>query len=207
VDELGLSWDERSQRKREAVLEATVCLLRTRPVSAISIDAVAERAEVSRGTIYRYFGSRERLFQYAVEAALDETRVECPDPHETAVAALHRLARAWTENAVSDARLCALRVRCAWQGVDSSLLKENARLLDGQRSIRECLERLASEGMLMLPDIGGATRALLGLLCSPLLERRLLLAIPLSSEEIGAVVREAVDFIFRIFGTRGEGGG
>ncbi|MGH3261452.1 MAG: helix-turn-helix domain-containing protein, partial [Trebonia sp.] len=44
----------RSERARRAVLEAVAGLLLERGLSAVSMDAVAERAGVSKATIYRW---------------------------------------------------------------------------------------------------------------------------------------------------------
>jgi AcrR family transcriptional regulator len=51
----------RSERARKAVLEAAAELLLARGLSAVSMDAVAERAGVSKATIYRWWPTKETL--------------------------------------------------------------------------------------------------------------------------------------------------
>jgi AcrR family transcriptional regulator len=51
----------RSERARTAILEATAELLLLRGRGAVSMDAVAERAGVSKATIYRWWPSKEML--------------------------------------------------------------------------------------------------------------------------------------------------
>ena len=51
----------RSERARKAILEAAAELLLGRDVTAISMDAVAERAGVSKATIYRWWPTKEAL--------------------------------------------------------------------------------------------------------------------------------------------------
>lgn len=51
----------RSERARRAVLEAAAELLLARGLSAVSMDAVAERAGVSKATIYRWWPTKETL--------------------------------------------------------------------------------------------------------------------------------------------------
>ena len=51
----------RSERARKAILEAAAELLLARPLEAVSMDAVAERAGVSKATIYRWWPTKETL--------------------------------------------------------------------------------------------------------------------------------------------------
>ena len=51
----------RSERARKAILEAAAELLLARGLSAVSMDAVAERAGVSKATIYRWWATKETL--------------------------------------------------------------------------------------------------------------------------------------------------
>lgn len=56
----------RDVRCDEAILAATVALLRERGVAGASVDAVAARAGVSKATIYRRWPSREDLVRDAL---------------------------------------------------------------------------------------------------------------------------------------------
>jgi AcrR family transcriptional regulator len=51
----------RSEKARTAILEAATELLLERGLGAVSMDAVAERAGVSKATIYRWWRSKEML--------------------------------------------------------------------------------------------------------------------------------------------------
>lgn len=48
-------------RNREALLEAAAALVAESCVGAVTMDAVAQRAGVGKGTVFRRFGSREGL--------------------------------------------------------------------------------------------------------------------------------------------------
>ncbi|WP_183094987.1 TetR/AcrR family transcriptional regulator [Nocardioides stalactiti] len=48
-------------RNREALLEAAVCLVEVHGVAGVTMDALAARAGVGKGTVFRRFGSREGL--------------------------------------------------------------------------------------------------------------------------------------------------
>jgi AcrR family transcriptional regulator len=68
----------RSERARKAILEAAAELLLARPLEAVSMDAVAERASVSKATIYRWWPTKETL---ALDALFHEweTAPSLPD--------------------------------------------------------------------------------------------------------------------------------
>jgi AcrR family transcriptional regulator len=59
----------RSEKSQRAILAAAGDLLRERPLSEISMDAVAERAGASKATIYRWWPSKELL---ALDAVFSE---------------------------------------------------------------------------------------------------------------------------------------
>ncbi|MFP5379500.1 MAG: TetR/AcrR family transcriptional regulator, partial [Vicinamibacteria bacterium] len=60
----------RSEHARQAILRAAADLLLDEGSAQVSMDAVAERAGVSKATIYRWWPSRERL---ALDALLEWT--------------------------------------------------------------------------------------------------------------------------------------
>ena len=69
----------RSEKARHAILDAAAELLLLRGLSAVSMDAVAERAGVSKATIYRWWPSKEML---ALDALLDWAAAAAP-PRDT----------------------------------------------------------------------------------------------------------------------------
>lgn len=60
--------DPRVARSRAAILDATVELLLEGGVHLTTVDAIAERAGVSKATIYRHWPSREQLVIDALES-------------------------------------------------------------------------------------------------------------------------------------------
>ena len=61
----------RSEARKQAILQAAFELLGERGLAATSMDAVAERAGVSKATIYRWWDSKELLALDALYAAWD----------------------------------------------------------------------------------------------------------------------------------------
>ncbi|CAL9655086.1 hypothetical protein SUDANB108_06776 [Streptomyces sp. enrichment culture] len=84
---------EGSALKRAAILQAARELFLTDGFDRSSVDAIAARAEVSKRTVYDYFGDKQTLLQAVVDAigqslittirrTLDETLVELPEDAE-----------------------------------------------------------------------------------------------------------------------------
>jgi AcrR family transcriptional regulator len=70
----------RSQQAHRAILTAAAELLLARGLSAVSMDAVAERAGVSKATIYRWWPTKETL---ALDALYTEWATARPSPRDT----------------------------------------------------------------------------------------------------------------------------
>jgi AcrR family transcriptional regulator len=70
----------RSQQAHQAILAAAGELLLARGLSAVSMDAVAQQAGVSKATIYRWWPTKETL---ALDALYTEWAAARPQPRET----------------------------------------------------------------------------------------------------------------------------
>ncbi|HXZ75671.1 MAG TPA: TetR/AcrR family transcriptional regulator, partial [Streptosporangiaceae bacterium] len=70
----------RSEKAHKAILDAAAELLLVRGLSAVSMDAVAERASVSKATIYRWWPTKETL---ALDALYTESAAVRPSPRDT----------------------------------------------------------------------------------------------------------------------------
>jgi AcrR family transcriptional regulator len=86
----------RSEKARKAVLEAAAELLLGRGLGAVSMDAVAERAGVSKATIYRWWPTKETL---ALDALYTRWAAAAPVPKDTGSLRgdLLELLRPWAE--------------------------------------------------------------------------------------------------------------
>lgn len=69
----------RSEPARQAILAAATDLLLARGLSAVSMDTVADRAGVSKATIYRWWPTKETLALDALYEQLSEPFPEPPD--------------------------------------------------------------------------------------------------------------------------------
>lgn len=72
---------EQVQQTRDRILDSTIAMAFEVPLTACTLPAVAGRAEVSVQTILRAFGSREGLFEAAIQRSLMVVLAERPaDP-------------------------------------------------------------------------------------------------------------------------------
>ncbi|MFJ5265724.1 TetR/AcrR family transcriptional regulator [Streptomyces sp. NPDC088387] len=62
-----------SQRKRESIVAAATDEFLTQGYAAASVDTIAAHARVSKPTIYKHFGNKERLFLAVVAGCLPRT--------------------------------------------------------------------------------------------------------------------------------------
>ena len=90
----------RSEKARKAIMDAAAELLLARGLSAVSMDAVAERAGVSKATIYRWWPTKESL---ALDALYTEWATVQPGPRDTGTLRgdLLSLLRPWARLATS----------------------------------------------------------------------------------------------------------
>jgi TetR/AcrR family transcriptional repressor of mexJK operon len=64
--------DDRESPKRRAILNAATDLFAARGYGAVSMDAIAREADVSKATLYAHFESKDRLFAMIVRVACEE---------------------------------------------------------------------------------------------------------------------------------------
>lgn len=73
---------ETAEATRRRILDVTIEIYRERGVPATTLKVVAERADVSRGTILHHFGSANGLLGSVLDEVLDS--LELPDPEDVA---------------------------------------------------------------------------------------------------------------------------
>ncbi len=58
-------------KRRDAILDSTLALLRAAPLAEVSIEQIAARAEVAPATVYNLVGSRDQLLIACVDRVID----------------------------------------------------------------------------------------------------------------------------------------
>ena len=188
----------RSHRAHQAILAAASDLLLTRGLSAVSMDTVAERAGVSKATIYRWWPTKESL---ALDALFTEWSVVQPAVRDTGSlrSDLVSLIRPW-------ARLVASRpygpviaqLVAAAQADPVFAVEYRQRFVEPRRELaRAALQRAVERG-----EIPAGTRmeVALDLIYGPIYHRLLHGHGPVNDR----FVKEAIDMA--LDGIRGAGG-
>ncbi|MFB7382897.1 TetR/AcrR family transcriptional regulator [Kitasatospora purpeofusca] len=67
-------------RKRQAIIDAALAEFLAEGYSAASMDVITNRSGVSKATIYKHFGSKERLFLAVVSGVLPKTYADLTPP-------------------------------------------------------------------------------------------------------------------------------
>ena len=63
--------DRNKARRRTAILNATLALLRSTPIDKVTIEAIAAQAGVAPATVYNLIGSRDQLLLACVDRVID----------------------------------------------------------------------------------------------------------------------------------------
>lgn len=115
----------KSEIKRKKILEAATYLFINNSYAATSMDLVAQRAEVSKQTVYSHFGSKDELFTAAIEQKCDSYRMvdfmldDLADPKT----ALYTLAQRFLTMLTSKEALAVHRT-CAYEAKSNPKLSE-----------------------------------------------------------------------------------
>lgn len=83
--------DRKSARLKLRILESTLDLMGTGPFREISVDQIADRAEISRGTLFNYFPQKKEIMFYYFEIWNFHRSVEQLQKPLTGVRAIERL--------------------------------------------------------------------------------------------------------------------
>jgi TetR/AcrR family transcriptional repressor of nem operon len=70
---------EQAAKNRDRILKAASRLMRERGISGVGVDALAEAAGMTHGSLYSQFGSKERLVEEAVAHAISAKGQEVPE--------------------------------------------------------------------------------------------------------------------------------
>jgi AcrR family transcriptional regulator len=179
----------RSQKAHKAVLDAAAQLLLERGLSAVSMDAVAQQAGVSKATIYRWWPTKEAL---ALDALYSEWAAVSPAPRDTGSLRgdLHALLRPWARLAVSRPYGKALAALLTEAQADPAFAAEyRQRVVEPRRELaRAILHRAIDRG-----EIPATTKieVTLDLLYGPLYHRLLHGHAPLNDR----FVRDVIDIV------------
>jgi len=151
-----LSGRPKSAAKGEAILSAAGDLFLQEGVEDTTMDRIAERAGVSKQTVYSHFGNKEGLYEAVIRSKMQHYGLdsEAVDGHPTLREALEELARQFLDLTTDDEVVAMMRVLIAESSRNAttvSLFWRNG----PERARRALAHRLAywqSQGLLSIED-------------------------------------------------------
>lgn len=155
--------------RQEIILEAAEAVLAERGFHGASVDEIARRAEISVGTLYNLFGSKENLFACVTERNVEEVRLAVRERAAAAATGLEKLHAA--VEAIFDYFEEHERAFRVWvtatHGLDWNVLPQfGERVFAGMRAFREevtaLFRRALREGQLPRLDAEVLALSLLG---------------------------------------------
>jgi AcrR family transcriptional regulator len=185
----------RSEKARVAILEAAAELLLARGLSAVSMDAVAERAGVSKATIYRWWPTKETL---ALDALYNEWAAVQPPARDTGSLRgdLLSLLRPWVRLAASRPYGRVIAALVTEAQTDPAFAAEyRARFVEPRRDQARAVFRRAIERGEIPADI--KIEVALDLLYGPVYHRLLHGHAPLNDRFVTDIVDTALGGIMR----------
>jgi TetR/AcrR family transcriptional repressor of mexJK operon len=195
--------EETESPKRKAILTAATDLFAARGYGAVSMDAIARAADVSKATLYAHFDSKDRLFATIVRDACDENFMPgeaLPDAETDIRAALTAIGDRVLRFFLAERTMAIYRLVIA-ESVRFPELGQ-AFYQNGPEAGRAKLAPwLASSPRLLVPDPGLASDQFFGLLRTGLYMRATLALTPTPEDaEIAAAVDAAVSAFLRAYG-------
>lgn len=166
---LWLSADDRERErreKREAVLHAAVRSFNDRGFHATSLDDVANALNVTKPTIYHYFGSKDEILFECVRRGLEGIREAAEAVEAGGDSGLERLRRLMLDYAVimtRDFGMCVTRT-ADHELSDESRTKFRALKREIDQTVRRVVEQGMAEGTIAAADPRLVTFTLTGAL-------------------------------------------
>jgi TetR/AcrR family transcriptional repressor of mexJK operon len=207
--------------KRQAILEAAVAVFLREGYTRAGVDVIADRARVSKQTVYNHFGDKERLFLAAVDGERERVAAGfAPESSRTPSAEGERAGDEMGDEADARAALTAFGHR-----VLDVLLDERASALrrliiaevarhpalrpacaEGEpqqlvKYLAEMLGRRTDRGELDVPDPASAAQQFVALIVQQGLHQSMYGTRPIAAVDAKAICEKAADLIVRAYRT------
>ena len=205
--------EDRSARKRRALVEAATTLFLRHGYLGTSMDQVAAFAAVSKPTVYKFFGDKEQLFTEIVLGTLDRAgdpfRAEADSLARTddLRADLRRLARRYLATVMQPVVLQLRRMVIGSSPQLPDLASAYYERAPEQtiRALAQCFEQLAGRGLLQLDDPNVAASHFAFLVLGRALDKSLFCGDnPFSEAELAAQADAGASAFLAVYGRERE---
>ncbi|MCZ7646446.1 MAG: TetR/AcrR family transcriptional regulator [Planctomycetota bacterium] len=135
-----------SPEKRLKILEAAVKLFTSRDYHVVLVEDIADQAGVGKGTVYRYFPTKEALYLELVNLAVDRASEVIADAAERSESAPRRLRRA-VAMTLEYFRINEPFLQILWHDKVFRTCRERKDLGKKRAEVRDCFARILAEGI------------------------------------------------------------
>ncbi|GMV84044.1 MAG: hypothetical protein AMXMBFR7_52280 [Planctomycetota bacterium] len=135
-----------SPEKRLQILEAAVKLFTSRDYHVVLVEDIADLAGVGKGTVYRYFPTKEALYLELVTLAVDRASEVLNGVADRSEPALERLRRA-VAMTLEYFRINEPFLQILWHDKVFRTCKEREDLAKKRAEVRDCFARILAEGI------------------------------------------------------------
>lgn len=194
---------EPAEEKREQIYEAAVREFQERGFRDASMDRISARAGASKRTVYRYFESKEKLFQELMRrhwsrfaASLDVTYEAGRDIRDQLTA----LGRAEGELLTSHEVMAMTRLVMSEVLRSPELVEQNQEKTDFKAAFEAMLRDAAADGQLAIEEPRAAAEEFMALIKGKAFWPVVFGASVVTSEEMDRIVDSSVEMIMRRYG-------
>lgn len=189
--------EAKREQKRQAILEAARGVFGAEGYIGAGMDRIAELAGVTKQTVYRYFDSKEALFQASLEAQREgraNPYVDALDLEDTREA-LQRFAEGFLEFHLSEEHLAGVRLLLS-EGPTAPELTRAFFAVGPRRTESRLAEFLRERLGLEAPEY--AVKIFLGALLAPRMHVLIGLIDPLTPEQRATHAQHLVDLFLKL---------
>ncbi|MFL4470133.1 TetR/AcrR family transcriptional regulator [Tateyamaria armeniaca] len=192
-----------SEQKREQIYQAAVVEFQDKGFSEASMDRISARAGASKRTVYKYFESKEKLFQELLRrhwgrfaASLDVTYDKNRDIRDQLVA----LGRAEGALLTNPDVMAMTRLVMSEVLRSPELVGENQEKTDFKAAFERMLRDADADGVLVIEDPKVAAEEFISLIKGKAFWPVVFGAAVVSAEEMEQIVEGSVEMIMRRYG-------
>ncbi|MCP4023988.1 MAG: TetR/AcrR family transcriptional regulator [Desulfobacteraceae bacterium] len=158
------------KRREEDIIQAAFDLFAEHGVESVTIDMIAEEAEVGKGTIYKHFGSKTDIFAVLIKQQEDELSAGLAgiDTNAPVIVQMKQVMRLFWDTHVTDLRKFAVFRKCHHMLLLDDLTPEFLQEFTRQHElkhqfIRTLCQRAIDEQIFMEKSVDNLVAAAMGL--------------------------------------------
>ena len=189
--------------KRGQIIEAAVAEFRERGFAGASMDRIAQRADVSKRTVYNQFHSKEALFRAILKLMADQCNSAFSisyTPGAPIEAQLRALAWAEGRLLISPDFMKLARMVMGETMRDPDLTAEMNRRMERFATFEEFIAAAAADGALYLTDASRAADQFLGLIKAQAFWPMIYSGETVAESEMSTIVETTVEMFLRQYG-------